>query len=121
MANGASAARMPRPRGSLTIAAPVLFGRLHVLPVVAAALREHPALSIRLSLSDRVVSLVEEGIDVAVRLGELPIAPCSRSRSAKSGACWSRAPPILSAAARRRAGGSGAPRHHRFRSGRKHQ
>jgi DNA-binding transcriptional LysR family regulator len=59
------------PRGLLTVAAPVLFGRLHVLPIVEALLRDEPALSVRLTLSDRNVHLAEEGIDVAVRIGEL--------------------------------------------------
>lgn len=60
------------PRGVLTIAAPVLFGRLHVLPVVGRLLRRHPDLTVRLSLSDRMVRLVDEGFDVAVRIGDLP-------------------------------------------------
>lgn len=59
------------PRGALTISAPILFGRLHVLPVVEALLRQHRRLDVRLVLSDRFVSLVEEGIDVAVRIGDL--------------------------------------------------
>ncbi len=59
------------PRGALTISAPILFGRLHVLPVVEALIRRHPRLDVRLALSDRHVSLVEEGVDVAVRIGEL--------------------------------------------------
>lgn len=58
-------------RGTLTVTAPVLFGQLHVLPVVEAFLGAHPAVSVRLLLLDRVVSLAEEGIDVAVRIGEL--------------------------------------------------
>ncbi|MBS0638917.1 MAG: LysR family transcriptional regulator [Proteobacteria bacterium] len=60
------------PRGRLTVAAPLMFGRLRVLPVVQRLLRENPELSVRLILSDRVVHLVEEGIDVAVRLADLP-------------------------------------------------
>ncbi len=59
------------PRGTLTVAAPLSFGRLHVLPVVIRLLRANPALAVRLSLSDRVVSLVEEGVDIAVRVGLL--------------------------------------------------
>jgi DNA-binding transcriptional LysR family regulator len=59
------------PRGVLKVAAPLLFGRLHVLPIVTALLGEHRGLSIRLSLSDRNVHLVEEGIDIAVRIGDL--------------------------------------------------
>lgn len=61
-----------RPRGLLTVAAPLMFGRLHVLPVVQDLLRAHPDLSVRLSLSDRVVHLIEDGIDVAVRIGDPP-------------------------------------------------
>jgi len=59
------------PRGVMALAAPIMFGRLHVLPVVTQMLHEHRALSIRLMLSDRLVHLVEEGIDAAVRIGEL--------------------------------------------------
>lgn len=60
------------PRGMLTVAAPILFGRLHVLPVIRRLLAEHPALSVRLTLSDRMVNLAEDGVDVAVRIGGLP-------------------------------------------------
>jgi len=60
------------PRGRLTVAAPLMFGRLRVLPIVQGLLRAHPALSVRLLLSDRIVHLVEEAVDVAVRLADLP-------------------------------------------------
>ena len=59
------------PRGELKVTAPIVFGRLHVLPIVNRLLAQHRALSIHLSLSDRDVHLVDEGIDVAVRIGEL--------------------------------------------------
>jgi DNA-binding transcriptional LysR family regulator len=59
------------PRGELKVTAPIVFGRLHVLRVIDRLLRQHQALSIRLTLSDRNLHLVEEGIDVAVRIGEL--------------------------------------------------
>jgi len=59
------------PRGEMTIAAPVVFGRLHVTPIVDGLLRAYPALKVRLLLSDRNVHLVEEGVDVAVRIGAL--------------------------------------------------
>jgi DNA-binding transcriptional LysR family regulator len=58
------------PRGPLAVAAPLVFGRLHVLPIVQDLLRSHPSLSVRLTLSDRLSHLVEEEIDVAVRIGE---------------------------------------------------
>lgn len=60
------------PRGELIVAAPLVFGRLHVLPVVAEFLAEHPEVNVRLVLSDRNANLLEESIDVAVRIGALP-------------------------------------------------
>ena len=51
----------------MTAVAPVAFGRLHVLPLVLAFLRRHPAAAVQLVLLDRVVSLVDEGLDVAIR------------------------------------------------------
>lgn len=59
-------------RGTLALTAPALFGRLHVLPVATDFLTRHPAVDLRLTLVDRVVSLAEEGIDLAVRIGALP-------------------------------------------------
>lgn len=59
------------PRGELYVTAPVVFGRLHVLRVIADLLAAHPDLSVRLQLLDRNIRLVEEGIDVAVRIGGL--------------------------------------------------
>lgn len=69
---GVAAIEHQEPRGRLGVTAPVAFGRLHVLPVVQAFLRDHPAATVQLVLVDRVVSLVDEGLDVAVRVGELP-------------------------------------------------
>lgn len=60
------------PRGELAVTAPVVFGRLHVLPVVLGFLDRWPEVAARLALLDRPVSLVEEGFDVAVRIGRLP-------------------------------------------------
>lgn len=59
------------PRGNLVVTAPVTFGRLHILPITTSLLRNHPQLGVELTLIDRVVRLVEEGIDVAVRVGDL--------------------------------------------------
>ena len=59
------------PRGQLYVTAPVMFGRLHVLPVVGALMAEHRELMVRMMLIDRNVRIVEEGIDVAVRIGAL--------------------------------------------------
>ncbi|WP_205676593.1 LysR family transcriptional regulator [Aquitalea aquatilis] len=60
------------PKGDLVITAPVVFGRLHVTPVVVAFLKAFPAINIRLLLSDRISHLLEEHIDLAVRIGPLP-------------------------------------------------
>jgi len=57
--------------GALAVTAPVLFGRLHVLPVVVDFLRRHPSVDVRLMLADEVVSLVDAGIDVGVRIAHL--------------------------------------------------
>lgn len=59
-------------RGTLSVTAPVLFGQLHVTPIVASFIAEHPAANARLVLLDRVVSLAEEGLDAGVRIGDLP-------------------------------------------------
>jgi DNA-binding transcriptional LysR family regulator len=59
------------PRGQLYLTAPVMFGRLHVLPVVGDLLARHDALAVRMMLIDRNVRIVEEGIDIALRIGPL--------------------------------------------------
>lgn len=59
------------PRGQLCVTAPVMFGRLHVLPVINALLESHAGLNVRMMLLDRNVRIIEEGIDVAVRIGAL--------------------------------------------------
>lgn len=59
------------PRGQLTIAAPVMFGRLHVQPVVLDFLAAYPEINVRLVLADQVANLFDEHVDVAVRIGRL--------------------------------------------------
>ena len=63
--------RTAEPQGLLTVAAPLLFGRLHVLPVVNGLLATYPRLTVRLTLSDRLARLVDEGVDVAIRIADL--------------------------------------------------
>ncbi len=60
------------PRGTLVVTAPVQFGTLKVLPHLDRFLSTYPDVSARLVLLDRVVNMVDEGIDVAIRLGHLP-------------------------------------------------
>jgi DNA-binding transcriptional LysR family regulator len=59
------------PKGLLVVTAPQMFGDLHVLPAMTAYLDAHPGVEIRALLVDRVVSLLDEGVDVAIRIGEL--------------------------------------------------
>ena len=59
-------------KGQLVIAAPIVFGRLHVVPVAAAFLEQHPDVDIQLRLGDRNVNLIEEHVDLALRIGHLP-------------------------------------------------
>lgn len=59
-------------RGPLSVTAPATFGRLHVAPHVVAFARRHPQVIFTTLFLDRVVDLLEEGVDVAVRIGELP-------------------------------------------------
>jgi DNA-binding transcriptional LysR family regulator len=60
------------PRGELVITAPIVFGRLHVLPLVTEFLSRYPEINIRLMLSDRNADLIEEHMDMAIRIGALP-------------------------------------------------
>ncbi|WP_122317719.1 LysR family transcriptional regulator [Pseudomonas cichorii] len=60
------------PSGLLTVTAPQMFGALHVTPVLTRFLSQHPAVEVRAILEDRVVSMLDEGVDVAVRIGALP-------------------------------------------------
>jgi DNA-binding transcriptional LysR family regulator len=71
-ADASLSARRTEPRGRLRVTAPVMYGRLHLAPVVAEFLAKHPHMEIELLLLDRVVDLIEEGIDVALRIAHLP-------------------------------------------------
>jgi DNA-binding transcriptional LysR family regulator len=59
------------PKGRLYVTAPIVFGRLHVLPVALDFLKSYPQVDVRLSFVDRIVDMIEEGIDVAVRIAHL--------------------------------------------------
>jgi DNA-binding transcriptional LysR family regulator len=66
--NGANA----EPRGQVSVTAPAMFGRLHVTPIVAEFLGRHLHMTARTVLVDRVVDLIDEGFDVAIRIAHLP-------------------------------------------------
>ena len=60
------------PRGALRITAPVLFGRIYVTPILVDFLDRYPAVSAETLFVDRIVNLMDEGLDVAIRIGHLP-------------------------------------------------
>ena len=71
-AERAASGEYQAPRGELLITAPILFGKLHILPVVVEFLRAYPDVNARLVLADTVVDLIDNHVDVAARLGRLP-------------------------------------------------
>jgi len=60
------------PKGELSVTAPIVFGRLHLVPVLADFLQAYPDIDVRLTLSNRQINLTEDGIDAALRVGDLP-------------------------------------------------
>jgi DNA-binding transcriptional LysR family regulator len=67
-----AAGEFTEPKGALAITAPLMFGRLHVLPVVAGFLAAHDAITVRLVLADRNLDLIDDHVDMALRIGALP-------------------------------------------------
>ena len=70
-AERAAAGEHAAPRGELVITAPIVFGRLHVLPVIAEFLGQYLEIDVRLVLADRNLHLIDDHVDVAVRIGAL--------------------------------------------------
>ena len=71
-AESAAAGHYAEPSGTLAVTASAMFGRIHVLPVVMAYLDAYPGMRARTLFVDRTVNVLDEGIDVAVRIGHLP-------------------------------------------------
>ena len=71
-ADRAAAGEYTKPTGELIVTAPVSLGRLHLIPILAEFLRAYPDIDIRLVLADRILSLPEDHVDVALRVGTLP-------------------------------------------------
>jgi DNA-binding transcriptional LysR family regulator len=59
------------PKGHLTVTAPIVFGRVHMIPIISAFLTEYPDIDLKLVLADRLLDLLETDVDVALRIGEL--------------------------------------------------
>src|SRR5689334_9417841 len=70
-AEAALGAQAAAPAGQLRITAPVLFGQMYVAPAVTRFVQRHPGLKCSLLLLDRVVNLLEEGLDLGIRIGRL--------------------------------------------------
>jgi DNA-binding transcriptional LysR family regulator len=79
-AEAQAAGSFSAPAGTLTITAPTIFGRLYVLPIILEFLDLYPGISIRTVFVDRVTNLIDEGIDVAVRIAHLPDSGLSALR-----------------------------------------
>ena len=60
------------PKGNLNITAPIVFGRLHIVPIVAEFLKAYPDIDIRMVLADGVANLLEDRVDLAIRIASLP-------------------------------------------------
>lgn len=71
-ADEAAAGINGEPRGHLAVTAPVMFGRLFVIPGIVDYLQRYPGMEVSAVFLDRVVNLLEEGFDVGIRIGELP-------------------------------------------------
>ena len=97
----AAAGEGTAPRGELRITAPILFGRLHVMPIVTEFLARFPNVSAALSLVDRPVDLVEEGLDVAVRIGAMAESSAVATGSARCAGSWSHRRTICGSTERR--------------------
>ena len=71
-AERAASGEYTAPTGELVVTAPIGLGRLYLVPILAEFFRSYPDITVRLVLGDRILSLPEEHVDLALRLGELP-------------------------------------------------
>ncbi len=71
-ADEAAAGINGEPKGHLAVTAPVLFGRMYVMPTIVDYLERYPDMQVSAVFLDRVVNMLEEGLDVGIRIGELP-------------------------------------------------
>lgn len=99
-AEAAAATGQSQARGTLSITAPVLFGDLFVTPILVDFLAREPGISIRAVFADRIVAMVDEGIDVAIRIGHLPDSGLSSKRVGRVRTVVCAAPSLLAARGR---------------------
>lgn len=98
-------AREQEPSGLLRVTAPVAFGQIHVAPIVSRFLERHRRMQVELVLLDRVVNLIEEGLDIAVRISHLSDSSIVAVRVGELRRVVVASPALLRA--------TGAPRHPR--------
>jgi DNA-binding transcriptional LysR family regulator len=79
-AERAAAGEYTAPKGDLVVTAPIMFGRLHVLPVVTGFLDAYPEVDMGLILTDRIAHLLDDHIDLALRIGDLPDSSLTATR-----------------------------------------
>jgi DNA-binding transcriptional LysR family regulator len=79
-AERAAAGEYMTPKGCLVVTAPIVFGRLHVLPIVTEFLKAFPEIDVRLVLADRIINMLEDHIHVGIRIGQLPDSSLIASR-----------------------------------------
>lgn len=94
-ADEAARAERRDPAGRLVVTAPLVFGRMHVAPVLGAFLARHRAVVGELVLADRMVQLVDEGVDVAVRIGHLADAGLVARKVGETRRVWVASPDYL--------------------------
>jgi DNA-binding transcriptional LysR family regulator len=92
-AERAASGEYAAPRGDIVVTAPIVFGRLHVLPVVAEFLARWPEINVRLVLADRNLHLIDDHIDIAIRIGALAESALTATKvgSVRRVVCGSRA------------------------------
>jgi len=89
------------PQGVLKVTAPVMFGRMHIAPLLHDFMERNPKVTVRAVFVDRIVNLVEEGIDVALRIDTLTDSSLTRSASGRCAGSWSHRRLTLRRTARR--------------------
>lgn len=94
-AEDSATAERSAPTGHLVVAAPVMFGRMHAGPLVCDFLSRHPDITAELTLSDRYVDLLEDGVDVALRIGALQDSTLVARRVGETRRVWLAAPRYL--------------------------
>jgi len=91
-----AAASATLPRGRLVISVSTVFGRFRVLPIIVDFMRQHPQVEVEARFSDRLVDLVTEGVDLAIRIGHLPDSGLIATRIGETGYFLCGSPEYLS-------------------------